>query len=193
MANKVLNTEMDNTPPQICFANFAGDFSPTAANDLRKGTDTEVEFVFLNLADGAAAQSDKVDLGPKFAAMYKLVAAPEMQVAAADAGGEIEFFWSGSSSGTAGTGNAGGATGAVGVYSGYSSDLAEAVRQLEAIGSMVMTDDAVDSVQIGFGGYLFPSDRYGSLIVKNECGQTICDTDDIEGHVVLIPVIPEIQ
>jgi hypothetical protein len=58
---------------------------------------------------------------------------------------------------------------------------------------MVMTDDAVDSVQIGHVGILRPPHRYGSLIVKNECGQTICDTDDIEAHVVLSPIIPEIQ
>lgn len=193
MANKLLIQEMDDTPPQICFANFAGDFSPTAANDLRKGTDTQVELVLLNLADAAAAQSAKADLGVHFAERYSCIACIEMQVAAATAGEVVEFYWSESSSSTAATGNMGGASGSAAAYSGYSADLADSVLQLKKIGSMVMTDDAVDSQQIGFVGELWPSNRYGSLIVKNECGQTICDTDDIEAHVVLSPVIPEIQ
>ena len=193
MANKTLLQAMDDTPSQISFANFAGDFSPTAGNDLREGADTETELVLLDLADGAAAQSAKADLGEHFAEEYACIACIEMQVAAADAGAEVEFYWSESASATAATGNMGGASGSAAAYSGYSSDLAEAVRQLKYIGSMVMTDDAVDSTQIGFVGTLTPGNRYGSLIVKNECGQTICDTDDIEAHIVLSPVIPELQ
>lgn len=193
MPNKLLNTEMDDTPPQLAFANFAGDFSPTAANDLRKGTDTEVELVLLNLADAAAAQSAQGDLGANFAAEYAVVACIEMQVAAATAGERVDFFWNASSSATAATGNMGGASGSAAAYSGYSADLADSVKQLMLIGSMIMTDDAVDSAQIGYVGPLFPPHRYGSLIVKNECGQTICDTDDIEAHVVLNPIIPEVQ
>lgn len=193
MVAKILNTEMDDTPPQLCFANFAGDFSPTGANDLRKGTDTQVELVLLNLTDGTAAQSAKGDLGANFADEYLCTACIEMQVAAATAGEVVEFYWSPSSSGTAGTGNAGGASGAAAAYSGYSSDLADSVKQLALIGTMTMTDDAVDSAQIGIVGILRPMHRHGSLIVKNECGQTVCDTDDIEAHVVLSPIIPESQ
>lgn len=193
MANKILNTEMDNTPPQLAFANFAGDFSPTAGNDLRQGTDIEVELVLLNLADAAAAQSAQGDLGVNFAVEYAVVACIEMQVAAATAGAAVEFYWNASASSTAATGNMGAASGSAAAYSGYSSDLADSVKQLMDIGSMVMTDDGVDSAQIGFVGILRPPHRYGSLIVKNECGQTICDTDDIEAHVVLNPIIPEVQ
>ena len=193
MPNKHLMQEMDDTPPQICFANFAGDFSPTAANDMRKGTDTQCELAMLNLADGAAIQSAKVDLTANFAERYSLEASPEMQVAAATAGGEVEFYWNASPSATAGTANKGGASGAAGAYSGYSADLDDSVRQLIPIGTLVMTDDGVDSVQAGYVGDLYPPHRYGSLIMKNECGQTICDTDDIEGHCVLNPYIPETQ
>lgn len=193
MANKILNTPMDGTPKQIAFANFAGDFGPTAANDMRVGTPTEVELVLLDLADGAAAQSAKFDLGAKFAAQYDLFACIEMQVAAATDGGTIEHYISASPASAAGTANLGGASGSAAAYSGYSSDLATAVKQPIEVGNMVMTDDAIDSVQIGFCGSYFPSQRYGSLIVKNECGQTICDTDDQEAHYVLVPVIPEIQ
>ena len=197
MATKVLITVQDGTPQQLVFANHAGDFSPTAANDIRITTDgsneTDVELVLLNLADGAAAQSAKGDLGANRAPSYAVRACIEMQVAAADAGGAVEFYWSPSQSGTAGTGNAGAASGAAAAYSGYSSDLADSVNQLQYVGTMPMTDDAVDSIQIGELGEFVPLNRYGSLIVKNECGQTIADTDDIEAHVVFDPIVPESQ
>ncbi len=193
MANKILLTEMDDTPPQIAFANFAGDFAPGANNDLRKGIDIQGELVLLNLLNATAVQSAKVDLGVNFANEYLVVALIEMQVAAATAGSVVEFYWNSSSSATPAVGNMGAATGVSGAYSGYSSDLADAVKQLIDAGIMTMTDDAVDSAQIGVGGVFRPLNRYGSLVVKNETGQTICDTDDIEAHVVLIPIIPEVQ
>lgn len=193
MANKVLRTPMDGTPEQISFANHAGDFSPSAANDLQESTPTTGELVLLNLADAAAAQSAKVDLGAKWAAEYACTALIEMQVAAATAGSVVEFYWNASASSTAANGNMGAASGSAAAYTGYSADLADAVKQLIFIGAMVMTDDDVDSAQIGLVGILSPPHRYGSLIVKNETGQTICDTDDIEAHVVLSPIIPELQ
>ena len=193
MPNKVLLTEMDDTPPQLAFANFAGDFSPTAGNDLRKGTDTQVELVLLNLANNAAAQSAKGDLGANFAERYDCRACIEMQVAAATADLEVGFFWSGSNSSTAATGNDGGASGSAAAYTGYNTDIATSLGQVDQIGFMPMSAEGVDSVQIGKPGSLFPSDRYGMMIPFNKCGQTICDTDDIEAHIVLSPVILEIQ
>jgi len=193
MANKLLNKPMDGTPEQISFANHAGDYGPGANNVIEEATPTQVELVLLNLADAAAAQSAQADLGALFAERYSCVACIEMQVAAATAGEVIEFYWSASASATAAVGNMGAATGSAAAYSGYSADLADSVKQLIFIGTLVMTDDAVDSVQIGYVGDLAPPHRYGSMIVKNECGQTICDTDDIESAVVLNPVIPELQ
>jgi hypothetical protein len=193
VANKALLTEPGGTPKQIVFANHADDFSPSTNNNLQEGTPTEGELVLLNLADSAAAQSAKVDLGEKFAQEYAVIACLEMQLAAAVDGALVEFYWNASTSGTAAVADLAGATGAAGAYSGYSSDLATSILQLIPIGSMVMTDDAFDSIQIAFVGTLYPPSRYGSLIIKNECGQTICDTDDIEAHVVLNPVVPELQ
>lgn len=197
MANKILVTEMDGTPKQMCFANHAGDFSPTAANDLRKTTDgsmeTDGELVLLNLADAAAAQSAKVDLGANRAETYTCRACIEMQVAAATAGKTVEFYWAPSHHATAGTGNPGAVSGSAAAYSGYSADLADAIKQLMFIGAMTMTDDGVDSIQVAIVGTFRPLERYGALIVKNECGQIICDTDDVETHVVLDPQIPESQ
>lgn len=193
MANKILRTPMDGTPEQLSFANHAGDFNPTAANILEVATPTDVELVLLNLADAAAAQSAKGDLGAKWAAQYVCTACIEMQVAAADAGSAVDFYWNASGITTAGTGNMGATSGAAAAYTGYSADLADSLKQLIYIGSMVMTDDAVDSAQIGFVGILSPPHRWGSLVVVNNTGQTICDTDDIEAHVVLSPIVDEVQ
>lgn len=193
MANDFLIKEMDDTPKQICLANFSGDFSPTAGNDMRKGVDTEVELVMLDWANAAAIQSAKFDFGALRAESYALRIGPEMQVAAADAGGTIEAFLSPSSSSTPAKGNAGGASGVAGAFTGYSADLDEALQQLIPLGSIPLTDDGVDSFQIGEAGIFTPTQRFGSLILLNKSGQVICDTDDIEAHVVMDPQVGQLQ
>ncbi len=193
MPDKVLLTEMDGTPEQIAFANFAGDFSPSTNNDLRVSTPITVELVLLNLLNAAAAQSAIVDLGVNFAERYSCDGLIEMQVAAADDGEVVEAWWASSPSGTAAVANKGAVSGVASAYTGYSADLATAIKQLTFIGNMTMTDDTVDSAQIGEFGELYPTHRFGSLVIRNLSGQTICDTDDIEAHIVLNPVIPEIQ
>lgn len=192
MPAKILLTEMDGTPKQISFATHAT-YAPGTNNVLEKATPTEVELSLLNLVAAAAVQSAKADLGANFAERYAIVAAIEMQVAAAADGDVVEFYWSASPSGTAAVGNMGAATGADGAYAGYSSDLATAVKQLLFIGNLVLTDDGVDQVFIGYVGDLYPPHRYGSLIVRNLGSQTICDTDIVESAVMLNPIIPESQ
>jgi len=197
MANKVLITEQDGIPKQIVFGNHAGDFGPATNNDLRITTDgsneLDVELALLNLADTAAAQSAKGDLEVNRAPAYAMMAAMEWQVAAAAAGEVVEFYMNASRSITAAVANLGGTSGAAAAYSGYSSDLADAIKQLIFVGAMSQTDDAVDSLQIGYVGVYAPPQRHMSLIVKNEAGQTLCDTDDIETHVTLDPIVDEIQ
>lgn len=191
MANKILLTEMDDTPPQICFADFATDFGPTAANDLRKGTDTQVQIILAALADTAARQSAKVDLGANWAQQYHVRAAFEL-AATPTSGDVIELYWAPSSSGTAGTGNAAGITGADAAYAGYSSNLAASVRQLIFIGVFVCTVQVTATVQVAEIGVFNPPERYGSLVVKNESAAAF-HSDDVECHVVFDPLIPELQ
>lgn len=192
MANKILNTPMDGTPKQISFANHAGDFAAAASVTLEEGTPTDCELDLQAVANGAAEQSAKCDLGAHYAERYALVACIEMFTAVA-AGVVIEFYWNSSSSATAANANMGAASGATGAYSGYSADLDEAVQQLIYIGSVVLTDDTASTIQTAYVGDLFPPMRYGSLIVKNESGQALANTDTVETHVVLNPIIPELQ
>ena len=196
MVSKLLVQEQDGTPKQICFAHHAS-LSPTAANELRTSTDgskeTDVELSLLDLADGAARQSAKADLGEDRAVEYAVRAAIEIQVVEAHPGKAVSFYWSPSQSATAGVGNAGGCSGSDAAYSGYSSDMDDALKQLVHIGDMVMTDDAVDSLQIAEVGILAPPQRYGCLVVYNNCGEKLCETDRIESQVVFDPIVPEAQ
>jgi hypothetical protein len=193
MANKVLVQEMDATPPQITFADVGGDFGPTAANDLRHATaaDTEVQITLAALADGAARQSAKVDLGEHRAAEYHVRAAFEI-AATPTAGDVIELYWAPSQHATAANGNPGGASGADAAYAGYASNMAASVLQLQFIGVFVCTANATATVQVGEVGVFSPPERYGSLIVRNESNAAL-HADDVEIHVVFDPIIPEIQ
>ena len=53
MANEILQ----KVGTQISFADHAGDFSPTAANDLEQGTPTNAQLALASVADDAARQS----------------------------------------------------------------------------------------------------------------------------------------
>lgn len=191
MVSKILISEMDGTPEQISFADHANDFSPTAANDLQFSTPTTCQIQLASVGNTAARQSVKVDLGENRAQVYKVRAAFEM-AATPTAGALIELYWAPSSSSTAATGNAGGVSGSDEAYSGYSSNLASSIGQLDEIGPFQCTVQVTGNVQIAEIGSFSPSERYGSLIVKNESNAAF-HSDDVECHVVFDPVIPEVQ
>jgi hypothetical protein len=191
MATKTLVQEMDDTPPQICFADVGNDFSPTAANDLRKGTDTECQLSLASVADSAYRQSAKVDLGEHRAQAYMVRAAFEL-AATPTAGDVISLYWAPSSSSTAATGNAGGVSGSDAAYTGYSSNADDSVEQLVHIGDFICTVQATTTVQVAEVGMFMPSERYGSLVVRNESGAAF-HSDDVECHVVFDPIVDEFQ
>lgn len=191
MPNKVLITEQDGTPKQISFANHAGDFAPTAANSLEVGTPTDCEIALTGLANAAARQSAKVDLGTDRARRYAARIAVEI-AATPTAGNTIDLWWAPSGSATAGTANAGGVSGADGAYAGYSSNLEASLLQLQPIGVGIVTAQATATVQVIECGTFSPTERYGSLVVVNRSGAAF-HSDDVEIHVVLDPVVDEIQ
>lgn len=192
MASKFLLDEMDGTPAQICFADFAGDFSPTI--DLRHASATDVECQ-LSLASVAATpaarQSAKVDLGALRATAYKVRCAFEI-AATPTAGRVISLYWNPSQHATAGTANNGNCSGTDAAYTGYSSNLAASLPHLDFIGNFVVTAQAAGTVQIGVAGILVPAERYGSLVVVNDSGAAL-DSDDIQMHVVFDPLYIEGQ
>ena len=179
----------DATPKQISFATHAT-YAPGTNQVIEIGTPTAVECSFLDLADAAAVQSTKFDFGAVRAAWYVITACMEYQVAAPTTAKLIEYYISASGQLAAGVGNPGYATGADGAYTGTPATLVEGLSQLDLIGSMKVTADL--EFQISDCGVFSPTHRYGSLIVKNETGQKIADTDIIETAVVFTPIVDDI-
>lgn len=175
---------------QILFRDST-DFSPTAANNLQQGTPTAVQLDLTSLADDAARQSAKADLGANRAPAYQVMAAFEM-AATPTSGAFIELWWAASPSSTAGTANPGGVSGSDAAYSGYSSNLDASTMQLELIGHFVCTVQVTGTVQIATVGLLVPKFRYGSLVVYNKSGASF-HNDAVESHVVFQPIYPQLQ
>ena len=167
----------------IVFADTT-DYSSTTS-----GLTRTAQIDLTSVANGAARQSDKVDIGATRAAAYLVRVGIEIDVAPT-AGNTIEFYWSGSFSSTAGTGNAGGASGADGAYKAGEED--EWKKQLQFLGNLVLTADAAPTVQIQDIGILTPGDRYGQVIVVNKSGQAL-EGDAVEMFVALIPIVDEYQ
>jgi len=184
----MVNEVLQKVGTQLSFADHAGDFNPTAVNDLQQGTPTDVQIALASLADGSARQSAKADFGATRARAYSVMAAIETGVATS--GDVIEFYWAPSPDPTAANGNPGYVSGSDSAYDGGVAELAEGLEQLQFIGSMVCSADA--AVQIALIGILLPSDRYGTLVIVNQSGASL-HTDDVESHVVFTPIVDEIQ
>jgi len=192
---KFLYTEMDGTPKQIVFADHAGDFNPTAANDLRKTTDgtqeLEVQLSLASVANAAFRQSAKFDFGENWAQEYAAHGAFEI-AATPTSLRTINAFLAYSHSATAGTGNAGNVSGSDAAYTGYSSNAAAAVLQLHQVSAFVVTAQATATVQVIEGWKFTPKGRYASLVVQNDSGASL-HSDDVEMVIVLNPCVMEAQ
>lgn len=190
MPNKVLITPPDGTPEQLCFADHAGDFLPSAANDLRTSTPTTVQMALASLASGSYYQSAEFDLGADFAEAYAIRCAFEL--ASAPTAGALITLYAGFWHAT-GVGEPAGMSGIAGPYTGYASNAADSVKQLVLVGSFVCTAQATATVQVGEAhGMMYPRARYGALVLLNGSGIGF-HADDVESHIVATPIIVEIQ
>ncbi|TWU22465.1 hypothetical protein Pla52o_35210 [Novipirellula galeiformis] len=195
MSTKVLYTPMDGTPEQIVLADHATDFLPTAANDLRISTDgsdeLDVQLTLASLASGSYRQSDKFDFGAHWAMEYFARLAVEI-ASTPTAGNTLLLYLAYSDSATAGTGNAAGVSGTDAAYTGYSSNAAASVLQAELVSVFTNTGQATTTVQVIDGWMFAPKARYASAILLNSSGAAL-HSDDVESHIVLNPVVQEIQ
>lgn len=179
MANEILHKV--GTP--VVFAN-SGDYSSTNSGFTRTA-----QINLTSIANGAARQSDKVDLGATRARLYAVMVGIEIDVAPT-AGALVEFYWAASHSATAGTGNDGGTSGADGAYKAGEED--EWKKQLILLGTLVCTNDAAPTVQRQTIGYFVPPERYGQLVVVNKSGQAF-EGDAVEMSIAFVPIIDEVQ
>lgn len=171
----------------IVWAN-SGDYSSTISGLVQTH-----QLDLTSLADAAARQGAKADLGATRARKYAVLIAIEFDVAPAS-GEVVEVYWAGSPSATAANANPGGTSGADAAYIGTPGDsLDDSVLQLRWLGNLVCTLDAATQVQ-----YMALSDlegeipRYGMPVIKNEGGQAF-EGDAVEMYFALIPLIDESQ
>lgn len=132
-----------------------------------KGSGGDAAITVTSVANAAARQAAKLDLGATFAQLWELQATSDL-AATPTAGNTIDFYWSPSDSATAATGNCGGASGADAAYTGIASNLAASLKLLQFIGSQVVTADV--AAQVAHVGSFRPISRYGCLIVVNNSG-----------------------
>lgn len=176
-------------------------FGGTAASEIvwADATDFSVTGVtrtdqldLTSLANGAARQGAKADLGATPAPQYALEARFELDVAPVS-GAVIEIYLAWSRSATAGSLNPGGVSGSDSAYTGTSGDtLADSVDQLDGPYPFILTSDAAPTPQLQHLEPIEPLQRYVTPVVKNEAGQAF-EGDAIEMYIALTPVLPESQ
>ena len=162
------------------------------ANNQGMGTRTN-QIDLTSLAAGAARQGDKLDFTANMDLEYILGSSVEWATAPA-AGETVDFYISWSNSGTAATNNSGGVSGSDSAYTGYSSNLADSLKQLQYLGSMVATVQATTTVQIDTGVSTFtPRARYGTLVVVNNSAADALMNDAVEMAVRITPLVTQMQ
>jgi hypothetical protein len=157
-------------------------------NDPADDTD---QIDLTSLANAGARQSDQIDFGATRAARYNVACSFEVDVAPAS-GAVIDVYFAPSIDSTAATENPGGVTGSDGAYTGTAGDsLADSLKQLDYIGSVICTADA-DPVMQNQNFVYAPHTRYGTLVVFNQSGQAFV-ADATHHYVIFEPIIDEIQ
>lgn len=190
MANEVLSKD---AVAGFLFSNST-EYAATDLGDL-ENTDTAPTAVQFDPAGTVttqlARQSTKADLGATHAPEYAVTASFEFATAPVT-GETVDIYWAPSHSGTAGKGNMGQTTGVDGAYAGGAQTLAEGLKKLMFIGSLVCSADATTFIQTAFIGVFSPPDRYGNLVVHNNTSDDY-HSDGVETAVAFEPILLEIQ
>lgn len=150
----------------------------------------DYEIDLSNLANAAARQGAKGDLGATRAAQYVVRVGVELHVDLA-AAGWVDYYWSSSPSGTAATSNTGGATGSDAAYTDGVDSHKEHLTYIGSLNLPITADDDILYEGV-INGCFSPPERYGMPVVINRSGQAFeADADKI--YFALIPLVDEIQ
>ena len=142
---------------------------------------------------GAYQQSDKIDFGANIDVEYLLGASIEFATDPV-AGEVVNFYMGWSASATPGVNNPGGLTGSGSPYTGYSSNADGSAKQLDFLGSVVLTVQSTSTVQIDTAIASFtPLMRYGTLVVQNDSAADNFHSDSVEMAVSMTPKVFQIQ
>ncbi len=178
---------------QIVFGDHAGDHAPAAKTSYESdgGTSKDVQLTFASVADTAARESAKVDLGAVRAARYDVNISIEF-AATPTTGALFELYWAPSPISTPANGNPMNIDGVDAAAPSGIGTLAELVAVCQFVGVFVVTNDPTTAVMGGHIGVFSPSQRHGILIIKNETGAAV-HSDDVECHVTFDAIIDEAQ
>lgn len=169
-------------------------FSPTAANDLERGTATGYDMTLGNVSDGAYRQAVKADVSVTTGGDLPDEIAVSMCVefgSAPTAGEACYVYACPSDISTAGSGNGGGTNGTDAAYTGINSNAGDSIKQCKLIGTLALTTNTGQQVGIDIGRYR-PNQRYVNIVFRNESGVTTSTNQD-EHHIVLDPLVSEAQ
>ncbi len=168
---------------------LSGSYSPAALNNIETAATTEIVLDLTSVQAAAAESSAKADLGATRAPEYMVTASIEFDTEPVT-GETVDFYWAPSSKSGAAVGNPGYVAGASAAFTGTPATLAEALKQLTYIGSLVASADLATTVQTAVIGVLRPTQRYGTLIVHNNTVDHF-EGDAIEMAVAFDPIIPQ--
>jgi hypothetical protein len=189
MANEVLT----KVGGQLRFIAVSG-FSPVdVATDWTIGAPTDVLLTLSGIVNDAGRQSTKIDLGATRAPEYELLGCIDFTGVTPTIGSTVDYYWAPSTHNTDANGNVAGNSGVDAAAPGGalgSISLPEFITQCQFIGSLILHDGSVP--QNGLVGRFSPTGRYGQLIIVNKSGVTF-ETDNVESHQVMNPIITEIQ
>jgi hypothetical protein len=171
MPNKIL-VRNDATP--ITFKNTGGTYLLT----------------LTSLANNAARESGKADLGAVHAARYAVRLELALAVAAV-VGTVVEVWWSSSTNATAGTDNTSVVITGVDAAWAPASGVDDNKHQLQFIGALVCSDAAA-AVVFRQEFIAFLALRYGSFVVVNKSGQALHATATLS-FITIVPLEDEVQ
>ena len=174
---------------QISLANHAGTFAPFSASNLEIGTPVQIELDASSVADDAAVQSGKFDLGANRAPRYSVQSTVGFG-SAPTTGERVDYYIGWSVTSSAALANPGGLIGSSSGYTGGPNlTLDEGLSQLDFVGSMVL--GAYAGNQTSPVGTMVPKERYGVLVMVNRSGQSITGSG-VDTHTVLTPMIDDV-
>ena len=143
-------------------------------------------FTITSLANGAAWQGVKGDLGANWARMYNVHVETAVATAAID-GNPVEFFWCSSTSATANLANPGGLSGADATV----ANIAAVKRQLTYIGSLWL-GNALGTVVQQQRFPFFPATRYGFPVAVNGSGGVALSATAANHKFTITPAMDEV-
>lgn len=151
-----------------------------------------------SLAAGAARQGVKADIASIATTLnanrFLFYMAIEFVTATTLVAQEaVNLYWAGSPSATAGNANPGGTNGTDAAYTGTAgSSLDDSLLQLQFIGSLSITDDVEDVIQVASFVATLPH-RYGMPVVVNKSAAGVMMDDAVQMLIAVVPLEDEAQ